>query len=163
FRRLDFIWCRRLVLPAPSMLRGAASVLHRALRYGGLLLGPPLPGDVAEGLFTPLETEPRVLQRVAVPRRRPLRGEQIALEDRVQRRLPRTFTADEEERSRLPRDLHDQLGPQLTATRLKLDALLAWVDAGPLRPALAEIVRDLERLDRELDFVMWGLRPPALE
>ena len=73
--------------------------------------------------------------------------------------------AQEEERRRLRRDLHDGLGPLLTGLRLNLDAVQAQLTRDPAkalehlttaREALAEVISDLRGL-------VYGLRPPALD
>ena len=73
--------------------------------------------------------------------------------------------AQEEERRRLRRDLHDGLGPLLTGLRLNLDAVQAQFDSNPerarehlatARQASAEVISDLRGL-------VYGLRPPALD
>jgi signal transduction histidine kinase len=73
--------------------------------------------------------------------------------------------AQEEERRRLRRDLHDGLGPLLTGLRLNLDAVQAQLTSDPekalkhlatAREASAEVISDLRGL-------VYGLRPPALD
>ncbi|MFC0534246.1 sensor histidine kinase [Phytohabitans kaempferiae] len=77
----------------------------------------------------------------------------------------RLVTAREEERRRLRRELHDGLGPVLTAIGLTLDAARARVDTDPdaasrhiadARQAAAQALADLRK-------VVHGLRPPALD
>lgn len=73
-------------------------------------------------------------------------------------------TIQDDERRRIARDIHDQLGQQMTALRLNLEALRLRIGA---YPALAEQVvraRQLtEELDRSIDFLTWGLRPAVLD
>ena len=77
----------------------------------------------------------------------------------------RLIEAQEEERRRLRRDLHDGLGPLLTGLRLNLDAVQAQLTRDPAkalehlttaREASAEVISDLRGL-------VYGLRPPALD
>jgi PAS domain S-box-containing protein len=80
------------------------------------------------------------------------------------RLLRRLVVVQEEERRRLARELHDDLGQRLTALRLSLEALDANARDGravvePLRQALAM----LARIDRSVDFLAWELRPAALD
>jgi signal transduction histidine kinase len=73
--------------------------------------------------------------------------------------------AQEEERRRLRRDLHDGLGPSLTGLRLNLDAVQAQFTSDPQKAlqhlataqeASAAVISDLRGL-------VYGLRPPALD
>jgi two-component system CheB/CheR fusion protein len=76
--------------------------------------------------------------------------------------LRKIVTAQEDERTRIARDLHDQLGQQLTALRLTLERHLVDCPVSrreDLDRALA-LARDL---DNEVDFLAWELRPAALD
>jgi two-component system, chemotaxis family, CheB/CheR fusion protein len=83
-------------------------------------------------------------------------------EDRV-RLLRRLVTAQEEERTRISRELHDQLGQEVTALSLKLAALR---DAAAAHPGMRAEVEAAEKLVREIDedveFLVWQLRPTGL-
>ncbi|MFD4974170.1 sensor histidine kinase [Streptomyces sp. NPDC058424] len=77
----------------------------------------------------------------------------------------RLVAAREEERRRLRRELHDGLGPVLTAIGLTLDAARARLDSDPpaadthiaeAREAAAQALADLRK-------VVHGLRPPSLD
>lgn len=77
--------------------------------------------------------------------------------------LARVFEAQEEERRRLGRDLHDELGQQLTAVLVGLRSLEQSTDSAPTRERAGDILRlastslaDVRRLAR-------GLRPDVLE
>jgi two-component system CheB/CheR fusion protein len=79
--------------------------------------------------------------------------------------LRKVVTAQEEQRARIARDLHDQLGQQLTALRLTLERYRdRTVKAG------GAVDDDLDRaaslakdIDAELDFLAWELRPAVLD
>ena len=80
------------------------------------------------------------------------------------RLLRRLVVAQEEERRRIARDLHDDLGQRLTALRLSLEAVEASASGHgelfqPIRKALAL----LSGIDQGLDFLAWELRPAALD
>jgi signal transduction histidine kinase len=93
------------------------------------------------------------------------------LEQRVRERtsevrslFERLVTAQEEERRRIARDLHDHLGQQLTALRMNLELLAGAVDDDPkVAPQAARIQRLAEDLDSAVDFLTWDLRPAALD
>ena len=69
--------------------------------------------------------------------------------------------AQEDERRRLARDLHDHLGQRLTTLRMRIESLKDPKARMPATPdELQEIVR---RLDDDVDFLAWELRPLALD
>jgi len=75
----------------------------------------------------------------------------------------RMISIQDDERQRIARDLHDNLGQQVTALRLLLDI----VNASPIDPAVRDRVQQaqsvVEALDRQLDFMTGELRPVALD
>jgi signal transduction histidine kinase len=78
--------------------------------------------------------------------------------------LQKIVTMQEDERRRIARDMHDSLGQQLTALRLKIASLKEKHSGDRV---LAE---DLERLqelgakvDAEVNFLVWELRPTVLD
>jgi PAS domain S-box-containing protein len=76
------------------------------------------------------------------------------------RLLRRLVAAEEEERRRLARDLHDDLGQRLTALRLTLEGSEAHSDRSD---AIAKSLQLLANIDQGLDFLAWELRPAALD
>jgi two-component system CheB/CheR fusion protein len=89
------------------------------------------------------------------------RGEQAIRERGMLKRL---VEAQEEERQRIARDLHDQLGQQLTGLRLKLESLKSNFGA---EPAMIKAIDDTQvqakKIDDEVSFMTWELRPTALD
>jgi two-component system CheB/CheR fusion protein len=77
--------------------------------------------------------------------------------------LQKLVGAQEEERKRIARDLHDELGQQLTALRIRLDALSKNYSEPLLLNQLNEIQNIARRLDDGVDFLAWELRPTVLE
>ncbi len=76
----------------------------------------------------------------------------------------KVLVAQEDERSRLSRDLHDELGQMLTALRLELD----WLHkSGPLegeaRRSMERSTALVEQAAHELRRICRGLRPPLLD
>ena len=83
--------------------------------------------------------------------------------DRV-RLLRQIVRAQEDERRRIARDIHDQVGQQMTALRLNLAALdQGYGGDGELREKLEQTKTIAERLDADVDFLAWELRPAALD
>jgi two-component system CheB/CheR fusion protein len=78
------------------------------------------------------------------------------------RLLEQLVSAQEQERKRLARDLHDQLGQQLTALQLSLESLRSKQSPQGLA-AVDEIQKIVKRLDADIDFLAWELRPVALD
>ena len=78
--------------------------------------------------------------------------------------LARLVFAQEDERRRIARDMHDELGEQLTALALRIGALkeacTGRADLAPQVDALEAIAR---RLDHDVDQLVWQLRPTALD
>jgi two-component system CheB/CheR fusion protein len=83
--------------------------------------------------------------------------------DRV-RLLRQIVRAQEDERRRIARDIHDQVGQQMTALRLNLAALdKGCSEDAELREKLEQTKTIAERLDADVDFLAWELRPAALD
>ena len=77
--------------------------------------------------------------------------------------LRRIVTAQEEERLRIARELHDQMGQHLAALMLGLGALTEHL-SHPLAAAEARRLHDLaDRLGQEVHRIALGLRPTALD
>jgi signal transduction histidine kinase len=76
----------------------------------------------------------------------------------------RLIESQEEERRRIARDIHDQLGQPMTALRLNLEALHMQAAAHPaLSGQAARTLRVAQELDQSIDFLTWDLRPAALD
>jgi two-component system CheB/CheR fusion protein len=115
------------------------------------------------------EHEERVQQRVAelalansalrkeISMRRQVEQERMDL-------LHRVVSTQEDERRRISRELHDQLGQSLTVLRLKLEGLSAETGRrSKLRDKITELSEIARRLDSDIDFLAWELRPLALD
>ncbi|BCS32449.1 hypothetical protein TBR22_A16630 [Luteitalea sp. TBR-22] len=91
-------------------------------------------------------------------------GERRAAEARIQALYQRVLTAQEEERRRIARDIHDHVGQQITALRLALEAASAGGGDGPPPSELLARSRELaHEVDQGLDALTWELRPTTLE
>ena len=78
--------------------------------------------------------------------------------------LSRLIFAQEDERRRIAREMHDQFGEQLTALSLRIGLLKdACGDKGELREQVDALEAVSQRLDRDVDQLVWQLRPTALD
>ncbi len=85
-------------------------------------------------------------------------------QDHVMSLLRQLVTAQEDERARIARDLHDGLGQQLTALRLALERHKENLPPGGQPDAHLERALSLTaQVDREVDFLAWDIRPAALD
>ena len=110
--------------------------------------------DGSRECFTALVdvTEQRKLER----ERDQISRERAALASRL-------ISAQDDERLRIARNLHDDLGQQVTALRLKLDEVASAVSNTVTGAVVAQIQERLHELDRRLHFVASELRPAALD
>jgi PAS domain S-box-containing protein len=78
--------------------------------------------------------------------------------------LQRVVTIQEEERRRIARDIHDQLGQRVTALRFQIASLFNDVEAyrDPV-PRLEELKDTARKLDTDVSFLAWELRPASLD
>ncbi len=85
-----------------------------------------------------------------------------AQEERV-RLLGQIISSQEDERHRIARDMHDDLGQRLTALRLHLESVGGLGENEFSRSKLAEIRGIAKELDSDLSSIVWRLRPAALD
>ena len=89
-------------------------------------------------------------------------------ETRIRELLGRVISVQEDERRRISRDLHDQVGQQIVALRLQLEVLDGESKGGPAfqadqRRRIEVAINTIATLDRDIDYFTWELRPPALD
>jgi signal transduction histidine kinase len=165
--------CETLRLPSASLLvadgtevaaygrPGAASesipLGHEGQQVGTLLVSPRT-GEQTLGV-----ADRRVLEVLAAPVAVALHA--VLLSQELQRSRERLVAAREEERRRLRRDLHDGLGPILTAVTLKADAARSVLAAAPDRAdgLLAELRGDANQAIGDLRRIIYDLRPAPLD
>jgi PAS domain S-box-containing protein len=85
-----------------------------------------------------------------------------AEEQRIQL-LHQIVTMQEDERRRIARDLHDQLGQQLTGLRLMLENIRKECAELQICDQVAAAQAIAAQLDTDVDFLAWELRPAALD
>jgi signal transduction histidine kinase len=75
----------------------------------------------------------------------------------------RMISAQDEERQRIARDLHDNVGQQVTALRLLLDLVIVAAKDDGVRQRVTHARSIVEELDKQLDFLTGQLRPVVLD
>jgi signal transduction histidine kinase len=130
---------------------------HEGQRVGVLVVGVRS-GEDALGV-----ADRQVLEVLAAPVAVAVHA--VLLSQELQRSRERLVAAREEERRRLRRDLHDGLGPILTAVTLKADATRSVLATAPDRAdgLLAELRGDANQAIADLRRVIHDLRPASLD
>jgi len=130
---------------------------YQGERIGELLLAP----RAADEIFTP--SEERLLTDLARQAEAAVYNVRLTLDLRQSRE--RIVTSREEERRRIRRDLHDEIGPLLASQSLTLEAIEKLIAQDPA--AAASLVRDLKGQTQgavqEIRRIIYDLRPPALD
>ena len=141
----------------PTRASESISLDHEGQHIGAMVVGLRA-GEPALGV-----ADRQVLEVLAAPVAVALHA--VLLSQELQRSRERLVAAREEERRRLRRDLHDGLGPILTAVTLKADAARSTlhVTPGQARELLAELRGDAKQAIGDLRRVVEDLRPAALD
>jgi signal transduction histidine kinase len=153
----DGVWERRAVAGTLSDDVEVVPLRHQGEVVGRMVVARRSPGE-------PLHSDDhRLLENVAHHAAAVAHG--LRLTVALQRSREQLVLAREEERRRLRRDLHDELGPSLASQTFRLDAILEMLDRDPaaaarlavsLKQQNAQLVADIRRL-------VYELRPPALD
>ncbi len=164
------VWTRVAALPVPDADGHVAEVVAVVTDIDALKRTQEALRENEARLRSLLETlEERVRSRTSE-----LAGANAALQGEVQVRqaaelqikalFRRLVSVQEDERRRIARDIHDQLGQPLTALRLKLELLR---NDARLPADLVELVERIQRVSSEIDIsvdaITWQLRPAALD
>jgi two-component system NarL family sensor kinase len=141
----------------PGTASASIPLEHEGQQVGALLVTP----RTGEQTLGPADR--RVLGVLAAPVAVALHA--VLLSQELQRSRERLVAAREEERRRLRRDLHDGLGPTLTAVTLKADAARSVLATAPDRAdsLLAELRGDAKQAIGDLRRIIYDLRPASLD
>jgi signal transduction histidine kinase len=147
---------------ASSGERGTAVLQEWPLRYQGEIVGwlqaaPRSPGEP----FTAKEQQ--LLGDIAA--QAGAAAYSLRLTNALQKSREKLVLAREEERRRIRRDLHDELGPTLASQTFAIDAILDLLASDPAEAA--RLLRGLKTQNQatvtEIRRLVYELRPPALD
>lgn len=140
----------------------ALPVTHRGELVGALCIAPRGPGEgfslADRQLLRDLATQSGPVAH-AVQLTVALRS---SLED-LKRSRERLVAAQEEERRRIQRDLHDGLGPVLASMRLRLEACLEAQEETPLTGDLERLYELVGQATGDIRRLVYDLRPLVLD
>jgi two-component system, chemotaxis family, CheB/CheR fusion protein len=114
----------------------------------------------ASGLLMTLEGSESGFVKICRDQTEKVKAE-TALKDKEM--LTHLVSIQEDERRRIARDLHDHLGQQLTDLRLRLASLKKDCDNETISQKVEDVQKLADRIDRDVDFLAWELRPAALD
>jgi PAS domain S-box-containing protein len=90
--------------------------------------------------------------------------ERILAERQRSELLQRVVTIQEEERRRIAREIHDQLGQRVTALRFQIASISNDLETGKSVDRRLEELKETSRnLDTDVSFLAWELRPASLD
>jgi signal transduction histidine kinase len=141
--------------PPPEIIH--LPLMYQTERVGVLLLAPRAEG---ESFST---ADMNLLNLIA--RQAGIAVHNLHLTNDLQRSREKLVTAQEEERRRLRRDLHDGVGPTLASLSQRLDTAADMVNSNP--QASVELIKELKGQVKgsvaEIRRLVYALRPPVLD
>lgn len=130
---------------------------HQTERVGELTLAPRAAGES----FSPADM--KLIHLIA--RQAGVAAYTLRLHNDLQTSRERLVTAQEEERRRLRRDLHDGIGPTLASLSQRIDTAAELMDSHPEKSK--QLLKDLKGQVREsvaeIRRLVYALRPPVLD
>jgi len=130
---------------------------YQTERVGELILTPRAPGES----FSPADM--KLINIIA--QQAGIAAYTVRLNNDLQKSRERLVTAQEEERRRLRRDLHDGVGPTLASFSQRLDTAADLVNKNP--QASIDLLKDLKGQVKhtvaEIRRLVYALRPPVLD
>lgn len=142
---------------SPSPALTALPLVYQNERVGTLVLTPRAPGEIFSEADTKLLDDFARQTSVAVHAAR--------LTAALQASRERLVTAQEEERRRIRRDLHDGLGPQLAALAMLAETAREYAHTDPSRTnaLLHEMATQTQTALHDIRRLVYNLRPPSLD
>ena len=130
---------------------------YQAETIGQLLVAPRGVGEA----FSPMDLH--LLENIA--RQAGMAVHAVSITNELQQARQRLVTGIEEERRRLRRDLHDELGPALASQGLKLGAAkqLFRSDPDSAEALLDQVMTQNQDTVSNVRHLVYGLRPPVLD
>jgi signal transduction histidine kinase len=137
---------------------------HQGAFVGALCLAPRSPGEEFSQADRLLLRDLATQSGAAAHEVQLTGALRSSLED-LRRSRERLVEAQEEERRRIQRDLHDGLGPLLASMRLRLEACLEVVERTdiPLSGDLERIYELVGEATADVRLLVYDLRPPVLD
>ena len=90
-------------------------------------------------------------------------AERAAAEKQRAELLQKVVTSQEDERRRIARDIHDQLGQRVTGLRLQIASMADIVGDAVGSDQMKTLISTAEKLDSDVSFLAWELRPASLD
>lgn len=115
-----------------------------------------------EVTMSPVKDETEKVVGVATIARDISESKKVEKSERGKKILQRLINAQEDERRRLARDLHDELGQQLIALILQLDDAKRLCKEETVCEKIDGIRLIAESIDKGIDSIAWELTPPIL-
>lgn len=142
-------------LPASELLR--LPLTNQTERVGELILAPRAPGES----FSPADM--KLINIIA--QQAGVAAYTMRLNNDLQKSRERLVTAQEEERRRLRRDLHDGVGPTLASLSQRIDTASELVESDPEKSVrlLKDLKGQVKETIAEIRRLVYALRPPVLD
>jgi len=147
-------------------LRSAGGVLTGYVKVARDLTDRKRADDALQSAHNALESRVRERTAELASTNRTLQAEAIEhqrAEGRVRAVMARIMTIQEEERRRIARDLHDQVGQEIVALKLTLEAIDHAGAPAEVRDRINTAREIAARLDRDVDVFTSELRPLTLD
>lgn len=150
-------WRSEAVLPGAPLVTTALPLVFQSETLGHLRVAPRAPEEPFSA------ADQRLLEQIAQQAAPAVHAYRLTAD--LQRSREKIVTAREEERRRLRRDLHDELGPTLASHALKLEAALEALEPHQTRARaqLQELKTQTQTLVSDVRRLVYDLRPPVLD